>query len=596
MSCPSFDWQTWQRGARSVWQICHGRAGRSGRHFHGTILDPSHYTDPTPPSAIKFDFTSTPDRCVRGSLSLLAIVLTVQPTRGQWTVIDDSADESSFSIDGIEYEALEGTRFDGGVECGTGEQRCIVVTRKEHITKLLTRDATGGPKYEVSMSREPRNNLIIAFNLLRLLPPSWYRIVFALAHTTPQRYQAVPASKLLLDGYPKHTGQAVEGFTTPDQLRLVLYPPAWRFFLAKLHIPLLADGAWPSTIEVQESGYLLSSATRLSMSAHLDAACSEPALTPWCDDFRADLVRRHWPREEVAVSTAGTMEAAVEAFGGMFQKLPPDSRLSQALSWPVWLISLCKIAESTVRQITSQMPPDIITHGVLHGKGLLMPGCWHKLAMLGRGDGCRLMDVAWEPGAWKQTFAADDRSAVFDGDTFSGFRQLTEIKGNRLLGDESLLYESGNPAIDPGYESAIDPERRLHADDHALAGRYGGGDTAEREDSLRRMNKMTPAVVSRVWKFDQPRLPFCRCLGPIDRDPSCASEAEQIAAHMMKHGVAGVAIPKDSTYSRLQDAYDDGFCLEDTGQRKLNAPERLLSQEQRDAKNTHMLRRFGVRQ
>jgi hypothetical protein len=62
---------------------------------------------------------------------------------------------------------------------------------------------------------------------------------------------------LRLEGYPQpHTGERVDGFVSPNQLRLVLHPPAWRFFLLGLHTVLGAPGVWPTAPEVMMSSSL----------------------------------------------------------------------------------------------------------------------------------------------------------------------------------------------------------------------------------------------------------------------------------------------------------------------------------------------------
>ena len=108
---------------------------------------------------------------------------------------------------------------------------------------------------------------------MRLLPPDFYVIVFALS-TTPGTYRAVPEDKLLVDGYPVASRSPADaarlaGFTSQKELRVVLYPNALRFFWAGLHEPLQADGAWPSARAVLQSGYILKPEVRNALAAKL---------------------------------------------------------------------------------------------------------------------------------------------------------------------------------------------------------------------------------------------------------------------------------------------------------------------------------------
>lgn len=176
-----------------------------------------------------------------------------------------------------------------GVTCDDGEHRCYVLTEKEHLSVFLP----------TTVTRDRLNSLLITWELLKLMPPAFYVIVFALSKQ-PGQYRAVPDSKLLLDGYPQASRAAddaerVAGFTDAKALRLVLYPNAIRFLIADLHAPLRAEGAWPTTRQVQTDGYLLTELVRTELGSKLDAIAPAGATGMWATTLRAALHRRHWP-------------------------------------------------------------------------------------------------------------------------------------------------------------------------------------------------------------------------------------------------------------------------------------------------------------
>ena len=212
---------------------------------------------------------------------------------------------------GISLVATDNTVLDD-VQCDSLEQRCYLITNKDHIARLLP----------AAIVRDRENPLLIEWSFLKLLPPDWYVIVFA---TNAGRYKRVPDAKLRLDGYPPvprspTDPERMAGFSDYKKLRLVLYPPAWRFFRLEMHVPLVQPGVWPTTREVQYTGYRICASWYLGgpgpgefrgdstnpqhvacaqLSAKVDAACP----TDRCAVTREWLQGHtgHYSRDDVAL-------------------------------------------------------------------------------------------------------------------------------------------------------------------------------------------------------------------------------------------------------------------------------------------------------
>ena len=210
----------------------------------------------------------------------------------------DCMSELHPKINGVQLLALSASAFDG-VSCNETESRCFVVTDAEILSVLLP----GG------IARETGNDLLISWDYMKLLPPSWYTIVVEMPGSNlvgrPTRYMAVPEDRLKLDGYPG-TGEI-------GSLRLVLYPSTWRFFMMGLHVPMLVEGAWPTATQVMQRGFILREKTRDELAALLDVGCPPSDFAEWCPLFREALISRHWPTPCVNVVSPAIELGSLEA-------------------------------------------------------------------------------------------------------------------------------------------------------------------------------------------------------------------------------------------------------------------------------------------
>jgi hypothetical protein len=179
-----------------------------------------------------------------------------------------------------------------GFPCARGEQRCYLISHADHLGKLFPKEVT----------RDSHNNLLPSWSLTRLLPSSWYVLVYELT-ASPGIYRAVTEAKLLLDSYAtasrsKTDAEYVAGFRAHKDLRIVLYPNALRFFWGKLFMPM--QKAWPSVSQIMETGYELSADTRVAMQPLIEAAA--PADSAWNITFVSAFRRRYWPAAPPPVS------------------------------------------------------------------------------------------------------------------------------------------------------------------------------------------------------------------------------------------------------------------------------------------------------
>ena len=171
-----------------------------------------------------------------------------------------------------------------GVACGEGEARCYVLAEVNDIALFL-------PK---SIVRE-LNCTLMSWELLKLVPPEWYVIVFKDRATG--LYRAVPESKLAVDGYPPAVAKANDpehaaGFTNKKELRLVLYPNAFRFFWGRVHETL--KPIWPTARQIMSRGYVLPIEARGALGAMIDVVAPAGGEQAWCATFRQVLRDRHW--------------------------------------------------------------------------------------------------------------------------------------------------------------------------------------------------------------------------------------------------------------------------------------------------------------
>jgi hypothetical protein len=175
-----------------------------------------------------------------------------------------------------------------GVSCAAdGEQRAYVLTETEHLSLF----------FPAAVTRDKNKPLMPDWSFIKLLPPDWYAIVFAV-QGQPGSFRAVSASKLCVDGYPA-AGKAGDperaaGFTGGDALRLVAFPNACRFFWAGLHEPLRVKGAWPTAPQVMARGFVLAPEVRAALSLKLDSLTPEGAEPAWLAWFRSTIRERYW--------------------------------------------------------------------------------------------------------------------------------------------------------------------------------------------------------------------------------------------------------------------------------------------------------------
>ena len=174
-----------------------------------------------------------------------------------------------------------------GVTCDAEEHRLYILSEVQHLSLF----------FPSAVTRDRKNNLLLDWEWLKLLPPDLYCIVYAL-RAEPGRFRAVPEAKLCLDGYPAPSGKADDpdkaaGFTDRASLRLALYPNALRLFTAGLHEPLRAVGAWPTTLQVLRRGFVVEPEVRRALTAKLDSVVPSGGA-PWCTALLTALRERHW--------------------------------------------------------------------------------------------------------------------------------------------------------------------------------------------------------------------------------------------------------------------------------------------------------------
>ena len=202
--------------------------------------------------------------------------------------------------------------FDESIACGQGELRSFLVTSRQQYQHFF-------PK-ESEVKSDPHNNLLIHWDILKMLPSSWYVLVYQLA-ASPGKYRAISEDKILLDSYPaasRAAGDAdtIAGFKGQKDLRLVLRPNALRFLWGQLFKPMQAAGAWPSARRVMESGFELDRSTRDELEPLIGAVA--PPESAWRLPFVSALRRRYWPAAGAGErgTAEGSEAAAASASGG----------------------------------------------------------------------------------------------------------------------------------------------------------------------------------------------------------------------------------------------------------------------------------------
>ena len=59
-------------------------------------------------------------------------------------------------------------KAEADITCGAGEARCYLLADQDDLALFL-------PK---AVTREPNCSLLVDWNLMKLVPPDWYRLVF----------------------------------------------------------------------------------------------------------------------------------------------------------------------------------------------------------------------------------------------------------------------------------------------------------------------------------------------------------------------------------------------------------------------------------
>lgn len=269
-----------------------------------------------------------------------------------------------------------------GVAVGDGEARCYLLAEVNDIALFL-------PK---SIVRE-LNCTLMSWELLKLVPPEWYVIVFKDRATG--RYRAVPESKLAVDGYPPAVTKANDpehaaGFTNKKELRLVLYPNAFRFFWGGTHETLKT--IWPTARQIMSRGYVLPVEARRALDARIDAVASAGGEKAWCATFRQVLRDRHWgpsvsdPIESLDRSAPQLRALELESPTGAMRVLeacaPAVSLAARAIAKAADLPGLREVEEvppviakttgaahqiheAVAMKVFSALPPDVLLPGVM---------------------------------------------------------------------------------------------------------------------------------------------------------------------------------------------------------------------------------------
>lgn len=180
---------------------------------------------------------------------------------------------------------------DEPVVCDGADRRCFVPDRPGQLYPIFTRIASAPDGAE----RQPHHGMslvLLAWEHLKLLPPSHYRWVYRRAGADAQpRYGTVPARLLPAGRMPDADALAADadlradGLTGEKALRLVLYPNAWRFFELGLHVPVRS-----CFDELGAAGAGRAQAVDAAK-ASLDKLLKPYAALPWNGPLRAELRR-----------------------------------------------------------------------------------------------------------------------------------------------------------------------------------------------------------------------------------------------------------------------------------------------------------------
>ena len=387
------------------------------------------------------------------------------------------------------WAAAASAVFDKSVQCASGEQRGYVLTEPDQLSQFLPPDVTrdrGG------------NNLLPAWDYVKLLPPAFYVLVFELS-ASPGTYSAVPERKLSLDGYPQVRAgdpEKAAGFSSHKALRIVLRPNAFRFFWAGIHEPLRAEGVWPTARQVMERGFTLGAASRLAIEAKLAAISPVVGcpLEPWLQSLRAAVIGRHFPQP-----VAPTPEVPASD-----TRMPDDSSIASHLaSLPIhrWV--------GVLGQMASQLPDVDVTLAecVDHPSG----GLFDILEKVEK----RADAICYKPrGLPPDVVPAGEDSCANRAYELESLTQIAEGKFGftRILhvpeaGEDVHPYPNVTSIENPRWEAAVEYsyEPRYNAShpppwapDWHLCPQH----SSERQAKRKRNGQHSQG---RVWQFSQPR-------------------------------------------------------------------------------------------
>lgn len=304
-----------------------------------------------------------------------------------------------------------------GVPCdAAGEQRAYVLTESELLSLF----------FPSSVTRDKNKPLLPDWGFVKLLPPQWYAIVFAV-QGKPGCFRAVSTGKLSVDSYPA-AGKAGDperaaGFTGGDSLRLVVFPHALRFFWASLHEPLRAEGAWPTAQDILMRGFVLAPEVRASLGTKLDAVAPDGAAPGWCASFRETIRERHWgapPTDPLAqleliapllsstatdaATTKRLLAACLPIMAAAADAMPlvtSPASVREAIGIPDWLPleAACRMAVASAA-IIPKLPVDVRYHA-----SAKIDAVWAETVELVEAN------LSFD----EEFFAFDARSAVYRG-------------------------------------------------------------------------------------------------------------------------------------------------------------------------------------
>ena len=214
-----------------------------------------------------------------------------------------------------QYKAEDFLSIDGApaVTCDGEEKRCFVPEHQRDLCPIVTcRACNESPVMMASTLggdgsfhyKDDRQNLhVLSWSLVRLLPREAYRIVFYRGRDMTPRFGvfADPVLKhadswldlrtSLTSEYKKHTR---DKRLAADDIHLVMYPMAWRFFRLRMHVPLhgvaLAPPERTSEVEPAVHEALVSKLEDVAWCA----GGARPARA-WCS-IRDSYAVRFWAR------------------------------------------------------------------------------------------------------------------------------------------------------------------------------------------------------------------------------------------------------------------------------------------------------------